>query len=173
MTMAVFGFFTKASQLVPRTKKMETFKPKGTQDANSPAEVIILEKKLKTGKDFCDSTVKLKDALEKGEMETAAGLLRRRSELIATMDALDTRLAGYPKPFSSEKKRVEIRTKITDQINEDLKQAFAINQECEAIAAAKLEELRNGLSAIHNERTGLRAYTRRGTQNPRFLSIRT
>ncbi len=155
-------------------KKRETWELKETS-ANSRTEMDILQTKLKAGKDFYDCTVKLKDALNKGEMKTAVGFITRRTGLIATMDALDRRLARYPKPLNAEKKSAEIQTmkEITDQINEQLKQAFAINQECEAIAAGKLDELTNGLSAIHKERMGLRGYSKRAKQNQRFLSIKT
>ena len=146
-----------------------------TVNRHSDARVIGFEKKLTACNNFLISTLNLKKALEKDEPKAVAKLIKRRAGLIATMDALDKRMAYYPQPSSTDRISDDMATvgKIAEEINERLRQAIAVNQECETIAARRREELTNELAAVNREAKGFRGYIQRGKQTPKFLNIRT
>ncbi|MCK9362286.1 MAG: hypothetical protein M0P74_01600 [Syntrophales bacterium] len=141
---------------------------------HNDVKIAALEKKLKACDDFLASTLKLKEELEKDDAKAAAELLKRRSGIIATIDELDRRIAGYSSSPADKSSAVITRMgKITGAINERLKQVIVVNQECEALTVVRQQELRNELAAVNREAEGLRGYAQRGVKPPRFLNIRT
>ncbi len=138
------------------------------------ARIAVLEKKLKACDDFLASTLKLKEALEKEEMKAVAELLRRRVRLIATIDELDRRIARYAKPATSNRGAAVAGTtgEIIARLNERLGQIAIVNQQCEALATGRRQELGNELAALNREAAGLRGYGQRGGKAPKFLNVR-
>jgi hypothetical protein len=137
--------------------------------------IVALEKKLTACDNFLSTTLSLKQALEKDQMKTAARLIKHRGGLIATIDGLDRRISGYPQPPFPDRASADIGTmkRISEEINEKLTKALAVNNECEALATGRHEELTNELAAINREAKGFRGYIPRGKQTPKFLNIRT
>lgn len=137
--------------------------------------ITVLEKKLKASEDFLACTLKLKDALEKEDSKTAAGLLDKRAELITAIEAIDRRLARSPTSFPGKKSPEDMRVleKISEDISDRLRRASVVNDECDALAAGRIERLKKELAALSSEERGLKGYVHRGEQNPRFLDIQT
>lgn len=139
------------------------------------AKIAALEKKLRACDGFLASTLKLKETLEKEDGQAVAELLKRRSEIIATIDGLDRRIAGYLRSSSPDRSSIALPEmgKITGEINKRLRQAAIVNQECEALAAGRRQELRSELATVSREAEGLRGYAQRGGKPPKFLNIKT
>lgn len=142
---------------------------------NNDARIATLEKKLKACDDFLASTLQLKEALEKEEMRAVAELLKRRVGLIATIDEMDRRIARYARPATSSRSAAAAGAtrEIMAQLNDRLGRIAIVNQECEALAAGRRQELRNELATVSREAEGLRGYAKRGGKPPKFLNIRT
>jgi len=136
--------------------------------------ITALRKKLKASEDFLACTLKLKDALEKEDSKATATLLEERAELIAVIDATERQIARLaPSPGERNPEDMRVLKKISEDISDRLRRASVVNDECDALAAGRIERLKKELAALSSEERGLKGYVHRGEQNPRFLDIQT
>ena len=138
-------------------------------------KIATLEQKLQVCDDFLTVTLSLKKALENDETQAVTDLLKRREQLIATMDGLDGRMTRYARAGSVDRRAAIVRQmdKITGELNERLKQIVSANQQCEAIASGRCEGLRNEMISINRKEEGLQGYARGTQRMPKFLNIRS
>ena len=137
--------------------------------------IATLERKLRACNDFLAATVSLKKALENDETKIMTDLIKRREQLIATIDGLDRRIIRYLQAGSVDRRSATLRqmNKIAEALSARIKQIVSANQECEAIAAGRCEECRKDMTMITQKEEGLQGYAQHRQRVPKFLSVRT
>jgi hypothetical protein len=137
--------------------------------------VTAREQKLRACNEFLSATRGLKKALENGEETAVIQLIRRRDDLIRVIDELDRRMIRSPKSaFSNDRPAVTGPTEhISVTLLERLQQMVSVNQECEVLASAECDLLKNNLTGIHRKEEGLQGYSRPVQRLPKFLNIHT
>ena len=138
-------------------------------------KIATLEQKLQLCDDFLTATLSLKKAIENHETQAMTDIIKRRELLIATIDGLDRRMTRYARAGSVDRRSAIVRQmdKITGELNVRLKQIVSANQQCEAIAAGRCEELRNEMININRKEELIQGYARGTQRMPKFLNIRT
>jgi len=138
-------------------------------------KIETLEQKLQVCDDFLTVTLSLKKALENDETQAMEDLIKRREQLIATIDGLDRRMTRYARAGSVDRRPAIVRQmdKATGELSERLKQIVSVNHQCEAIASGRREGLKNEMIGINREGEGLQGYARGMQRMPKFLNIRT
>jgi hypothetical protein len=132
----------------------------------------ILEKKRAAYGEFLSATLLLKKALEMEETLAVNGLIERRAELTRMVDELDQEIIRCQKT-GVEREIVTRTAAISADLTEKLRQIISANRDCDAAASGRLSVLRKELMIIHEQEKGLRGYTGRGQQVPRFLNVST
>ncbi|MBN1380241.1 MAG: hypothetical protein JXA41_01050 [Deltaproteobacteria bacterium] len=144
---------------------------------NSPEEVIqnILELKLKVYDEFLSCTQLLGQCLEKEDVREVDRLIRRRDDLIRTIDKLDGKMAHIRKTPLGHNNRVtrSVETIFTD-LNEKIKRIVAVNEDCREIAHRRCMALNKGIQTVRHEKNGRMKYVAKIQQRlPKFLDIRS
>lgn len=129
----------------------------------------ILEQKLKACKDFFLATNLLKQALETEGMVSVDSLIRRRGELMQTIDSLDRRIIRFRRQYPLN--HTHAIAKLFRELEGILKQIIFANQSCVSVAAGKCEGLKKDMAIVRQTGAGIHGYSR-GTQRvQKFLDI--
>jgi|GEM_PF-2888282 len=121
---------------------------------------LALTQKLQSCRDFLLTTRLLGEALEKEEMTAVDRLIKRRGELIGTIDGLDRRIgrclkASRPDPGSAVHGRM---TALTRELHQILTLILSANEACGTLAAGKCSTIKDEVIAIGHRRECVQGY---------------
>lgn len=129
----------------------------------------VLENKLRTYAEFLAATLRLKDALDAGDMNKVEQLTKQRADMIRFVNGLDHQMNQSHRDDGGGKKRAVI----TDALDKVLQRIIEANKDCETVATVKCDLAKGELTTVHRKEKVMSEYANKTRGIPKFLDLRT
>ncbi len=137
---------------------------------------LALQQKLKSCRDFLSATRLLEEALKNQEMTAVGRLIKRRDELIGTIDGLDRRIGRFLKmalPGADSAVRGRM-TALSKELHQVLKLIESANEACGTLAASRYGAIKDEVIRVGHRRVCIQGYAPTKAKRPeQFLNMKT
>jgi hypothetical protein len=137
---------------------------------------LALQQKLKSCRDFLSATRLLEEALKNQEMTAVGRLIKRRDELIGTIDGLDRRIGRFLKtaPPAADSAVRGRMTALSKELHQVLKLIESANEACGTLAARKCGAIKNEMIRVRHSRECVQGYApTKPKRAEQFLNMKT
>ncbi len=137
---------------------------------------LALQQKLKSCRDFLSATRLLEEALENQEMTAVIRLIKRRDELIGTIDGLDRRIGRFLKTAQpgADSAVLGRMTALSRELRQVLKLIESADEACGTLATRNFVTVKDEMIRVGHRKECVQGYApTKAKRAEQFLDMKT